>query len=36
MAEAANNPVAMMVVSDTRYRTRNALERVREFRATWG
>jgi hypothetical protein len=26
----------MMVVSDARERTRNALERVQEFRATWG
>jgi hypothetical protein len=32
----STNPVAVMVVSDARQRTRNALERVQEFRATWG
>ena len=35
IAEAAN-PVAHMMVNDTRERTRAALERVHEFRATWG
>jgi hypothetical protein len=33
---AEDYPVLMMVVSDARERTRNALERVQEFRATWG
>ena len=36
IAEAATNPVLMMMVNDSRERARAALGRIREFRAAWG
>jgi hypothetical protein len=36
IAESMGNHVLMMVVNDSRERSRIALERVQEFRATWG
>lgn len=36
IAEGTNNPVLMMIVTDSRTRARAALGRIREFRATYG